>query len=77
MSNADDLCPATALGSAIDNNGCSGSQFIALRCNADAFSNHGRYVSCVSHAASEAVDLGLIARQERSRYVSQAAKSNK
>jgi hypothetical protein len=74
VANMDDLCPATELNSLVEVNGCNGGQYIALHCERSAFKNHGRYVSCVSHRSSEAVDLGLITRQQRSRYVSEAAR---
>jgi hypothetical protein len=70
-----DSCPFTALGTVVNQEGCNAAQFVAHSCVADNFKNHGQYVSCVSHAANEAVDQGLIYAHEKSVFIKQAAKS--
>lgn len=75
IANADDLCPGTPAIVPVTDFGCSGSQYIALSCIKDNFLKHGKYVSCVAHAAKEAVNFGLISPKEKSRFVSQAAKN--
>jgi hypothetical protein len=75
IANTEDQCRATPAGSLVNVSGCSGAQFIAMSCVADDFKNHGRYVSCVTKAAKEAVAEGLIDPQEKSTFVTEAAKS--
>lgn len=72
--NNNDLCDNTPHGSLVNDEGCNGAQLISLSCLADEFANHGRYVRCVSHAAFDAVNQGLLTNTEKSRFVSQAAK---
>ncbi len=74
--NADDSCPETPLTAPGSPEGCSGHQLVGLRCPPDDFVKHGKYVSCVSHAATEAKTLGLFDNKERGRIVSNAARSN-
>ena len=74
IDNVTDLCPDTPAGSAEDAEGCNGAQYIDLTCDPNAFANHGRYVSCVSRAANDAVAVGLISAQDKSRFVKQAAR---
>jgi len=76
IGNDTDLCPGTSSSLSITADGCSGSQYIDLNCVKGEFPNHGKYVSCVAHTAKDAVDQGLITQQEKSRFVSQAAKNN-
>ena len=75
VSNQDDLCELSAQSSLVNPDGCTGPQFIALICVATEFVVHGQYVSCVAHAANDAVDQGLITSQEMARIVREAAKS--
>ena len=75
VSNQDDLCELSAQSSLVNADGCTGPQFIALICVATDFVQHGKYVSCVAHAANDAVDQGLITSQEMARIVREAAKS--
>ena len=74
VGNDADQCPGTPAGLPITEDGCSAQQFVALACEEDSFPNHGRYVSCVSHAAKVLVDLGLISNREKSAFVTQAAR---
>jgi len=74
VANAADLCPLTPQGTAVNVDGCSGPQFIALSCVRENFVQHGQYVSCVAHAANDAVSQGLLTPKEKARFVKQAAK---
>jgi len=74
VENAADLCPATPTGTIVNINGCNGSQFIAMSCVSSDFKNHGQYVSCVTSAAKEAVNLALISKKDKSKFVTEAAK---
>ena len=73
VENGADQCPATPTGTNININGCNGAQFIAMSCDASEFKNHGQYVSCVSSAAKEAVNLDLIKKKDKSTFVTEAA----
>lgn len=69
----EDACPATEAGGLVDDSGCS----IADLCPCeDGWANHGAYVSCVSHAATDFRNDGLISGAERGKIVSAAAKSS-
>jgi len=74
VSNELDLCPSTPAGLNVTAEGCSGLQFINLSCVKEDFSNHGKYVKCVSHSSKGLVDDGVITSQERSRFIKEAAK---
>jgi hypothetical protein len=69
-----DACPASPLGQPVDSRGCSGAQTIATACNRANFVQHGAYVSCIAHAANAAVAAGLIAPNDRARFVTEAAR---
>lgn len=71
-----DLCALTPGDVAVDDQGCSGAQRIALSCIRKDFAKHGHYVRCVAHAANEAPEEGLISPQEKGRFVSQAARGD-
>ena len=68
-----DLCPGSPSG-LVDLDGCTGAQFIGLTCDRDNFVQHGQYVSCVAHAANDAVDEGLLSPKQKARFVREAAK---
>ena len=70
-----DACLSSPAGQPVNGEGCTGPQFITLRCTRADFVQHGQYVSCVAHAANEAVALGLIPPSAKSRFVVEAAKS--
>lgn len=53
--------------------GCTGEVFIAQQCPSESFANHDDFVSCVAHAANDAVDQGLLTRKEKAQFVRQAA----
>jgi hypothetical protein len=74
-----DLCPATPMGVAFGDDGCSGQQSIDLACESNdpcGFSNHGKYQSCVVHAANAARNDGLLTNKERAAIVRAAAKTH-
>ncbi len=74
VSNTLDMCPGSPLNQPVDFYGCTGAQSIALACDRDNFVQHGQYVSCVAHAASDAVDEGLLSPKQKARFVKEAAK---
>jgi hypothetical protein len=69
-----DLCPLTSPSSLVNESGCTGSQFIDLMCNLEGCDQRGKYVSCVAHAAKDAVSQGLITRKEKAKFIQEAAK---
>ncbi|MFC1853664.1 thrombospondin type 3 repeat-containing protein [candidate division CSSED10-310 bacterium] len=73
--NEDDLCPESPANQIVNADGCTGAQFIWMTCLPEDFVQHGQYVKCVSHAAKEAVEQGLITPQEKSRFIKEAAKT--
>lgn len=76
---ASDRCLGTPEGEIVDpDSGCSVYQLCP--CNAPrgtdrSWKNHGRYVSCVAHAASDFLEMGLIRGRQRGEIVSTAARS--
>jgi hypothetical protein len=76
VSDLDDLCPNTAAGVNFGLDGCSGEQIVGLECPCDgSWKNQGEYVSCVTHAAEDQVETGLITEEEKGSIVSERAKS--
>ena len=73
--NDNDICPLSPLDQSVTEDGCSGSQYVELECVRDNFVKHGKYVSCVAHAAKRLVEEGIISSNEKSVYVKEAAKS--
>ncbi len=69
---ADDLCAGTALGDAVNSDGCSITQICSPE---DVWKNHGSYVSCVAHTAESFVAQGLISEEEKDAIVSEAGQS--
>jgi hypothetical protein len=68
-----DQCPGTQPRTVVDATGCSIEQL----CPCDnAWSNHGKYVSCVSHAAEDFVAAGLMSTAQKDSVVSAAARSS-
>jgi len=72
--NETDLCSASPLDKPVSVEGCTGAQFIALQCAEEDFVQHGQFVSCVAHAANDAVDQELLSPNEKARFVTSAAK---
>jgi len=72
-----DACLFTPAAAIINTNGCA----IADLCpcihpdGTDKWKNHGKYVSCVAHAANDFRDAGLINYSEHSDIVSEAAQA--
>lgn len=75
VANENDLCPSSPLDRAINADGCTGGQLIALECQQESYAQHGQYVSCVAHAANDAVEQGLLAPKEKAQFVKEAAQS--
>ncbi|MFC1853225.1 thrombospondin type 3 repeat-containing protein [candidate division CSSED10-310 bacterium] len=73
--NEDDLCPESPANQIVNADGCTGAQFISLTCSPEDFVQHGQYVKCVTHAANEAMEQGLINPKEKSRFIKEAAKT--
>ncbi len=77
ISDEDDLCATTPLDVAIDADGCSGAQQVELVVGEPSdYSNHGQYVKAVVSAAQDAVDAGLLSKQEKAAIVREAARSD-
>lgn len=77
-----DVCPDTASGAAVDQNGCSADQNVANACNCAGpaentpWKNHGQYVSCVAKSANAQVNNGLLSQEQASALVSSAGQSD-
>jgi hypothetical protein len=80
VENGADVCAATPIGDVVDlANGCSIAQFCPCdgpRGTTSAWKNHGKYVSCTAHAASEFVEEGLISDVEKDAILSAAGQSS-
>lgn len=80
VGNGDDQCAATPAGEIVDSaNGCSIAQLCPCdgpRGTTNSWKNHGKYVSCVAHAASDFLDQGLITDTEKDAIVSAAGQSD-
>lgn len=74
VNNELDQCPSTPPGLIITNKGCSGLQFITMSCKPEDFSNHGKFVSCVSHVSKDLDIDDVITSKERARFIKEAAK---
>ena len=60
----------------MDVDGCSGEQNVDRECPCDySWKDHGKYVSCVAHAAEEQLEADLITPLEKDVIVSTRAKS--
>jgi hypothetical protein len=71
--NAQDACPDTPLGAAIDADGCSIADLAPC---AAAWKNHGSYVRAVVKTAESFVEQGLISNDEMDAVVSDAGQSS-
>lgn len=75
-----DLCRATSLSVPTNASGCSGTQYVELTCPNSSpaactvYGNHGAYLSCVTQAANDAKQQGLISGKEKGTLTSTAAK---
>lgn len=80
VGNAGDACPATLLGATVNPaSGCSIDQLCPCggpRGSSSAWRNHGKYVSCVAHAANELVAVDLMTATEKDAAVAEAAESD-
>jgi hypothetical protein len=68
-----DQCPGTPAGTIVDTTGCAIAQLCPCNNN---WQNHGKYVSCVTHAASDFLAAGLITAAQKGAIVSAAAQSS-
>jgi Thrombospondin type 3 repeat/NHL repeat len=79
VANGADQCPATPAGSIIDPaSGCSVSQLCPCegpRGTVMPWRNHGKYVSCVAHAAGDFAEQGLLTTEQKDVLISTAAQS--
>lgn len=70
---ADDQCLASAVGAAVDANGCT----IAQLCPCDNnWKNHGAFVKCNAHATEDFVEWGLMTEEEKDAIMSAAGGSS-
>jgi len=74
VGNALDLCADTPAGVLITEDGCSAQQWVDAQCPEGSFPNHGRYVSCVTAAANDLEDVGMLAETDKSSLVTRAAR---
>jgi Thrombospondin type 3 repeat len=74
--NVIDQCPNTQTNMIVTKEGCSGLQFVNLRCAESEFDRHGHYVRCVVHIANDLLDSDIITNEERARLVKTAAQNN-
>jgi len=80
VGNASDECATTPIGAITDPaHGCSIAQLCPCEGRRGAvmpWRNHGKYVSCVAHAADEFANAGLISQTAKNAAVSAAARSS-
>ena len=67
-----DVCPFTAIGAAVQKTGCSIDQL----CPCNEAENHGQYQSCMVQAVNSFIEVGLLAKQDKSRILSESARSS-
>lgn len=68
-----DQCGGTPAGSIVDATGCAIDQLCPCENN---WQNHGKYVSCVAHAANAFVAASLLTTTQKSAIISAAAQSS-
>jgi uncharacterized protein YegL len=68
-----DQCPGTPAGTIVDATGCSIAEICPCNNN---WQNHGKYVSCVAHAANAFLAAGLITVAQKNAIVSAAGQSS-
>jgi len=79
VANAGDNCATTPQGILNDANGCTVDQLCPCEGpsgTTTSWKNHGKYVSCVAHAANSFRDAGLISGTEHGEIVSEAGQSS-
>jgi hypothetical protein len=69
----DDLCPMTATGDAVNDDGCSVAQLCPCENN---WKNHGAFVSCKAHATRDFIEAGWITEEEKEEIMSTAGSSD-
>ena len=71
-----DLCPSTPMAVLFNSDGCSGAQYVALTVGScSGYPNQGQYVSAVTHAANNAVRLGIISANDKALMIRNARSS--
>lgn len=79
VANGIDDCPGTPLDSLVNlSNGCTVDELCPCggpRGTNQPWKNHGKYVSCIAHAATQFENLGLINETEKGDIISAAAQS--
>ncbi|MBE9516787.1 MAG: thrombospondin type 3 repeat-containing protein, partial [Proteobacteria bacterium] len=80
IANAADLCGYTPIGAVVDaSSGCSLAQLCPCdgpRGSTEAWRNHGKYVSCITHTVEIFFDQGLLTETTKGAIVSEAAQSS-
>jgi len=80
VTNENDVCAGTAAGMVVNpGTGCSIVQLCPCegpRGTNQPWRNHGKYVSCVAHAADDFLELGLITTVEKNTTVGEAGQSD-
>jgi len=72
VADEDDLCPGTALDVPFNSRGCSGEQFIELKCGTAAdysWRRSGKFTRCVVKKSKAAQRKGLITKRERQQII--------
>ena len=72
VNNDYDSCPNTPLGAEVEGTGCSIDQL----CPCDSARNHGQYQSCMVQAVNSFIEVGLLAKQDKGRILSESARSS-
>ena len=72
VNNEYDSCPNTPSGAEVEGTGCSIDQL----CPCDSARNHGQYQSCMVQAVNSFIEVGLLAKQDKGRILSESARSS-
>ena len=72
VNNDYDSCPNTPLGAEVEGTGCSIDQL----CPCDSARNHGQYQSCMVQAVNSFIEVGLLAKRDKGRILSDSARSS-
>lgn len=72
VNNDYDSCPNTPLGAEVEGTGCSIKQL----CPCDSAPNQGQHQSCLVRAVDSFIEVGLLAKQDKGRILSESARSS-
>jgi hypothetical protein len=72
----DDDCPGAPEDERVNENGCAIAQLCPCDNPDNPWKNHGKYVSCIAHAAEDFVAAGLISEEDKDAIVSEAEQSS-